>query len=67
MALIFFGILNWFLRTEIGLALRATGDNEEMVRSLGSNTDKNILIGCALSNGLVALTGSLVAQNQGFC
>ncbi|MBW1933844.1 MAG: ABC transporter permease, partial [Deltaproteobacteria bacterium] len=39
-ALIFFGILNWFLRTEIGLALRATGDNEEMVRSLGSNTDK---------------------------
>ncbi|MBW1919219.1 MAG: ABC transporter permease [Deltaproteobacteria bacterium] len=66
-ALIFFGILNWFLRTEIGLALRATGDNEEMVRSLGSNTDKNILIGCALSNGLVALTGSLVAQNQGFC
>lgn len=60
-------ILNWFLRTEIGLTLRATGDNERMVRSLGADTDKNILLGCALSNGLVALAGALVAQNQQFC
>ena len=65
--LIFIIILNWFLRTEIGLALRATGDNEQMVRSLGSDTDKNILMGCAISNGLVALSGDLVAQRQGFC
>jgi len=60
-------VLNWFLRTEIGLALRATGDNEQMVRSLGSDTDKNILIGCSVSNGLVALSGALVAQWHGFC
>lgn len=65
-ACLFFVALNWFLRTEIGLALRATGDNEQMVRGLGADTDKTILLGCALSNGLVALAGSLVAQNQGF-
>ncbi|MCF8086373.1 MAG: ABC transporter permease, partial [Desulfohalobiaceae bacterium] len=66
-ALFIFLVLNWFLRTEIGLSLRASGDNEKMVRSLGADTNKNILIGCALSNGLVALAGALVAQNQGFC
>jgi len=66
-ALIFFLALNWFLRTEIGLALRASGDNEQMVRGVGSDTDKNVLLGCAISNGLAALAGALVAQNQGFC
>jgi len=65
-ALIVFVILNWFLRTEIGLALRATGDNEQMVRGLGADTDKTVLMGCSISNGLVALAGALVAQNQGF-
>jgi len=60
-------ILNWFLRTEIGLAMRASGDNEQMVRGLGSDTEKNIIMGCSLSNGLVAFSGSLVAQSQGFC
>ena len=64
-AVVFF-ILNWFLRTEIGLALRATGDNEQMVRGLGVDTDKNILMGCAISNGLVGLAGAVVAQGQGF-
>ncbi len=63
---IVFFILNWFLRTEVGLALRATGDNEHMVRGLGVDTDKTVLLGCGLSNGLVALSGALVAQNQGF-
>lgn len=63
---IFIAGLNWFLKTEIGLALRATGDNEQMVRGLGADTNKNVLLACALSNGLVALAGSLVAQNQGF-
>jgi putative ABC transport system permease protein len=58
--------LNWFLRTELGLALRATGDNEQMVRSLGADTDKAVLLGTSVSNGLVALSGALVAQNQGF-
>jgi len=64
-AVVFF-ILNWFLRTEIGLALRATGDNEQMVRSLGVDTDKNVLMGCAIANGLVGLAGAVVAQGQGF-
>ena len=63
---IVFMILNWFLRTEIGLALRATGDNEQMMRSLGADTDKNILMGCAIANGLVGLAGAVVAQGQGF-
>ncbi len=66
-AFIVFMILNWFLRTETGLALRASGDNERMVRGLGSDTDKNVIMGCALANGLVALSGALVAQNQQFC
>ena len=67
LAVIVFLILNWFLRTEVGLALRASGDNEQMVRGLGSDTNKNVVLGCAISNGLVALAGSLVAQRQGFC
>jgi len=58
--------LNWFLRTEVGHALRATGDNEQMVRSLGVNTDGMKLIGLALANGLVALSGALLAQSQGY-
>ena len=66
-AVLIFLFLNWLLRTEVGLALRASGDNEKMLRGLGVDTDKNILIGCSLSNGLVALAGALVAQNQGFC
>jgi len=59
-------LLNWFLRTEIGLALRATGDNEQMVRGLGSSTDMTTILGVSISNGLVALAGALIAQNQGF-
>ena len=59
-------VLNWFLHTEIGLALRATGDNEQMVRGLGTNTNMTTILGVSLSNGLVALSGALVAQNQGF-
>lgn len=55
-----------FLQTEIGLALRATGDNELMIKSLGVNTDLMKVLGLALSNGLVAFAGSYVAQNQQF-
>ncbi len=66
LALIILVALNWFLRTEIGLALRATGDNEQMVRGLGGNTDMTTILGVAISNGLVALSGALIAQNQGF-
>ncbi|MFC1865781.1 ABC transporter permease [Chloroflexota bacterium] len=59
-------ILNWFLRTDIGLALRATGDNEQMVRGLGGNTNLTTILGVSVSNGLVALAGAIIAQNQGF-
>lgn len=59
-------LLDWFLRTETGLALRATGDNEQMIRSAGVDTDAMKLLGLGLSNGLVALSGALVAQYQGF-
>jgi len=65
LAVIILAILNWFLRTEIGLALRATGENEQMVRGLGGNTDMTTILGVSISNGLVALSGALIAQNQG--
>jgi len=55
----------WFLGTELGQAILATGDNQQMIRSLGVNTDTIIILGVGLSNGLVALSGALVAQNQG--
>jgi putative ABC transport system permease protein len=63
---IVFFLLNWFLRTQIGLALRATGDNEQMVRGLGSDTEMNIMVGCCIANGLVALAGAVICQAQGF-
>jgi putative ABC transport system permease protein len=66
LASIIIAILNRFLRTEIGLALRATGDNEQMVRGLGADTNMTTILGVSISNGLVALSGALVAQNQGF-
>lgn len=55
-----------FLKTRLGFALRATGDNDQMVRSQGVNTDLIIVIGMALSNGLVSLSGALIAQEQSF-
>lgn len=58
--------LNVFLHTQLGLTLRATGQNAQMIRSSGVNTDYIQWIGLALANGLVALAGSLVAQLQGF-
>lgn len=58
--------LDWFLRTEVGLSLRATGNNPRMIRSFGVHTDSTIIIGVSLSNALVALSGALVAQYQGF-
>ncbi len=65
LTLFILAILNWFLRTEIGLALRATGDNEQMVRGIGTSTNMTTILGVSISNGLVALSGALVAQNQG--
>lgn len=59
-------LLDWFLFTETGFAIRATGDNEYMIRALGVNTDSMKILGLAVSNGLVAFSGALVAQYQGF-
>ncbi|MHB8172499.1 MAG: ABC transporter permease [Thermincolia bacterium] len=59
-------VIHRFLLTEIGLALRATGDNELMIRSQGINTDLMKILGLALSNGLVAFSGSYLAQKQLF-
>ncbi len=57
-------VLYWFFGTELGSAIRATGNNEKMIRALGVNTDHMKLVALALSNGFIALSGSLVAQNQ---
>jgi len=59
-------LLFLFLRTRLGFVLRATGDNENMVRALGVNTDITKLIGLALANGLTALSGAIIAQYQSF-
>lgn len=58
--------LAWFMRTDLGLAVRATGENEAMIRALGVDTDRTKMIGLALSNGAIALSGALVAQDHGF-
>ena len=59
-------VLYWFLGTEIGSSLRATGNNPRMVRALGVNTDTMKILGLMLGNGLIALSGALVAQSQGY-
>lgn len=55
-----------FFRTDLGTAMRATGDNAQMIRASGVNDGNMIVLGLAVSNGLVALAGSLLAQYQGF-
>lgn len=59
-------LLYWFFRTEYGSSMRATGDNAQMIRALGVNVDVRTILGLALSNGMVALAGSILAQYQGF-
>ena len=59
-------VLYWFFGTEIGAAIRATGYNQQMIRAQGVNTDVTIILGLLLSNGLVAFSGALIAQNNGF-
>jgi len=59
-------VLLWFFRTNLGTAMRATGDNAQMIRALGVNTKVMIIFGVALANGFVALAGSMLAQFQGF-
>ncbi|MCZ3527133.1 ABC transporter permease [Lactobacillus gasseri] len=60
------GILVFFLNTDFGQAFIATGDNPKMAKSLGIYTDSMIIIGLMLSNGIVALCGALIAQNNGY-
>lgn len=59
-------VTDYYLKTETGLALRATGDNQKMIRSLSANTDNLIISGLGISNALVALSGALIAQHGGF-
>lgn len=65
-ALIIKVTLDSFLKTEIGYLLIATGDNESLVKSLGKNSNNYKILGLMLANGLVALSGALMAQYQGF-
>ena len=58
--------LYWFFGTEIGAAIRATGCNKQMIRAQGVDTDVTIILGLLLSNGLVAMAGSLLGQSQAF-
>ncbi|WP_350257302.1 ABC transporter permease [Scrofimicrobium sp. R131] len=58
--------LIWFLHTDLGLAMRATGDSPKMISSFGVSTDFQKILGLCLSNGMVAVSGALIAQYQGF-
>lgn len=58
--------IDYFLRTDIGLAMRATGDNETMIRSFSADTDYLKILGLGISNALVAFSGALIAQYNGF-
>ena len=66
MIFILIAVLYWFFGTELGCSLRATGCNPSMSRAQGINTDRNKVLGLMLSNGLVALSGALLTQYQGF-
>ncbi|SFR10008.1 ABC transporter permease [Desulfoscipio geothermicus] len=59
-------VLGWFLNTDLGLAVRATGSNERMIRALGVNTDNTKLLTLIIANFLVGLSGALACQAQGF-
>jgi len=67
LAIVLAGLLLFaFFQTNLGTAMRATGDNSQMIRALGVNDDNMIVLGLAVSNGLVALAGAFLAQYQGF-
>lgn len=59
-------LLGWFLNTDLGLAVRATGSNERMISSLGVNTDNTKLLALVIANFLVGLSGAMACQAQGF-
>ncbi len=66
LALLVLVVLIWFLHTDVGLAMRATGDSPRMISSFGVSTDFQKILGLCLSNGMVAVSGALIAQYQGF-
>jgi putative ABC transport system permease protein len=59
-------LLYWFFRTQLGTAMRASGDNAQMMGALGVSVETLTIVGLAMSNGFIALSGALVAQYQGF-
>jgi putative ABC transport system permease protein len=59
-------IIGYLLKTDFGIAMRATGNSETMIKALGVNTDRMKIIGLALANALTALSGYLICQNQGY-
>ena len=59
-------LMYWLFGTEIGSAIRATGNNPKMIRALGVHTDTTTILGLVFGNGLVALSGGLIAQQQGY-
>ena len=59
-------LLAFFLSTDLGLAMRAAGDNPRMAKAVAIDVDRMVVLGLALSNGLIALAGALFAQNAGF-
>ncbi len=59
-------VLYYFFQTDLGQAYIATGDNESMARSMGIQTDRMKILGLVLSNGVIALSGALIAQNDGY-
>jgi putative ABC transport system permease protein len=65
-SLVVIALLYWFFGTEIGCCIRATGNNDTMVRAQGVNTDMTKIAGLSLGNGLIALAGALVTQTQGY-
>ncbi|NLJ97224.1 MAG: ABC transporter permease [Clostridiales bacterium] len=65
-SLIAVAFLYWFFGTEIGSCIRATGNNDAMVRAQGVNTDWTKIMGLSISNGFIALSGALVTQTQGY-
>lgn len=63
---IIISLLLFFFNTSLGQAYIATGDNEDMARSIGIKTDSMKILGLSLSNGIIALSGALIAQNDGY-
>jgi putative ABC transport system permease protein len=60
------GLIYWYFGTETGCCIRATGNNEVMVRAQGVNTDHMKILGLVISNGLIAMSGAIVTQSQGY-